>query len=618
MDWLVLPFYGTAIFVIGVMVVLTAVVCSVLAIVPLRVGGGLGRNERAPISLPGKLFVLLCSLAPIPCTLSLLGFVMPLRAPMDILFVSRSVGGPEDQEALATARRELVAERPDLLDATVVATAAVQELEAFSSEWLKDEGLRRAEVRDIVIRALDTVSLEAPTASDAPPGISTLPRWLLESVELAVLKAVTQRYNVRELHVVASKRPTLAGSTWELAEPYLERGSIRSRGTVVETVLRQEESTTELVAASLRLTDGGLVLDVWVALGRCPGCQAARTLRFGIYSAGMLIRVVPAPIAPSAGVDVIERLTVSVSLPSQVDLSELRIRLDGSDRTRRVQTAGNIAVKFAVMTSAADQWRSTRDYLITSGEANVRSWRQSLAAEQIDVQRSEVTVQANCGSRAPADVVLVRDCGGAVRISAPGVDADTVVGATPAETSAFYRVRLSQLGKGGISSLDGAFFSANQVSFSPMTSWRGAVARCRLSQVELIPQTIGDGALGDPRRRPPLVVGWDFVSQSGAELNGTDVYLASGGTVLKAEQAVPSDLASFFGAWTEIFRAARSAASGGWVCGASASQENELGITTVLTSSDLQAIQGRGLEFQLSVILACVALYSGVFYRGLR
>jgi hypothetical protein len=77
-------------------------------------------------------------------------------------------------------------------------------------------------------------------------------------------------------------------------------------------------------------------------------------------------------------------------------------------------------------------------------------------------------------------------------------------------------------------------------------------------------------------------------------------------------------LASFFGAWTEIFRAARSAAGGGWVCGASASQEDELGITTVLTSSDLQAIQGRGLEFQLAVILACVALYAGVFYRGLR
>jgi hypothetical protein len=81
-----------------------------------------------------------------------------------------------------------------------------------------------------------------------------------------------------------------------------------------------------------------------------------------------------------------------------------------------------------------------------------------------------------------------------------------------------------------------------------------------------------------------------------------------------AAQVGPVDPAPFFGFWTLVLDSVRAASKPpGQVCGAAMELQEPANPVAVLSSADMQAIQGRGLQVPLFLVIASL-IFLGLFF----
>jgi hypothetical protein len=165
-----------------------------------------------------------------------------------------------------------------LLDAGPLVDRILQRLQAEGVEPLQPGNQALAEIaRRIVIeearRARPEFSLgELPPGSSQAPGTgTTLPGWLVESVEFATLRLLTEQVNTGKIAFLSAGRRDLTGHpTWRIFEDYL-RSAERLRGADRNVKIFNdgtELSYPALTSASLNQSATGRVLLLSIAVPR--------------------------------------------------------------------------------------------------------------------------------------------------------------------------------------------------------------------------------------------------------------------------------------------------------------------------------------------------------------
>lgn len=620
MDWLSLPSYGSVAFSVGLVLAVIAVLCAVCAVAPIPVGGGVGSLERDRARF-NRWLALIGALAPVPCAIAVLNFAAPIKRPVDIILVSRSLASPAYFQTLNGHADDVIEAHPGLLDTNGIVAHALAELESQNENWSRDNPSQQDLLSQSVVHSVDSQDLK-PVEERVDTSTSSLPRWVIESVELSVLKALTQRYNIRNAFIVGFNRSTLLGSTWDLAKPYLEHGSIRSRGTHVEVVSIPEGAVADLVAAKLESTvSNGTSLSIWLDVPACSrDCSVVDDLPFAIYGNSILLHHQTVRVARSTTAH-IEMISIPVTLGADAMGSRLTVVMAGTGRVRTVQKALGVDTDIAVtiVSRQSELWSQTLVHLSTSNEPDVLAWRESLLRFGLDVRRVKFSFEPDC-SAGIRTAVVVRDCDKFVSISPSDLP---IRKGHPMENPSIdslrvFRTRLTQLGRFGINSLDGTFVWSNELAVYGEGEGGSLQNSCVLSQLESIPGRIEDGSLPDSKSRLPFEAGMDFSLADGSDTNSTSIFVNSEATLLFGTLNSSRALDSFYGLWSELFFAIRSSAAGGWICGHGSTDSEHLPAEAVLTSSDLQVIQGSSARLQLSALLFCLFLYAIMFHRGMR
>src|ERR1035441_9622574 len=96
--WITIPYFGSSGFIIGVVLFLILLVCSICSMLPVLSGGGITKRERnRRIAFLGRCVLL----SPLLCVFAVLTFIAPLKRPIKVVLVSRS-----RPESLNSAQRE--------------------------------------------------------------------------------------------------------------------------------------------------------------------------------------------------------------------------------------------------------------------------------------------------------------------------------------------------------------------------------------------------------------------------------------------------------------------------------------------------------------------------------
>ncbi|WP_020476130.1 hypothetical protein [Zavarzinella formosa] len=212
-------------------------VFSVLAMWPVRFAGEVSRAERARLGhldITGALLVWCVRFSPGVLMLGAGLLFFPVAAPVTVFLSSRArpinLDHPNDWDEKWA---ELVRTHPEPgVDAGPIVDAVCDRLLELpgAQSWRPEDPSLRQYLRE----TLRTVLAEAEFSRVAPLDVRhraevRLPRWLVETVEFAVLKAQAQRANVRSHVVLVADRATETGSAWDSIELYLQSGSSRFR-----------------------------------------------------------------------------------------------------------------------------------------------------------------------------------------------------------------------------------------------------------------------------------------------------------------------------------------------------------------------------------------------------
>ena len=225
--WITIPYFGSSGFIIGVVLFLILLVCSICSMLPVLSGGGITKRERnRRIAFLGRCVLL----SPLLCVFAVLTFIAPLKRPIKVVLVSRSRPESLDstqREALLDDTRKVIRRVAVGLDVGSAVDSILVELTAKGRLWRRDDLDQQSDIKVVVLRELDSMSTESHRLDTLDISSSpSLPRWVVESVELAFLKAMTQRFNVEEITLVLFDRMTDSGRVWAEMPDYLDRKSV--------------------------------------------------------------------------------------------------------------------------------------------------------------------------------------------------------------------------------------------------------------------------------------------------------------------------------------------------------------------------------------------------------
>lgn len=239
-DWIWTPFLTPER--IGLAVVLLSLLAFFvwMAMRPGPAAGEVTPTERARLregSFLGWALVWLVRLMPWLLVLGATLIFFPLEPPRIVLLSSRArVPGSESDQTWEQNWQAHVNETNLPADVTLVDLGPLvdrvcEQLRQLGLEqWRYEDPTVPIQLKDAVLAAFE--ELEPPEVTEpnrlehrAETG---LPNWVVESVELAVLKGYLQRYNVAMVVASVADRRTTLGHAWDQSEEYLQLDSPRT------------------------------------------------------------------------------------------------------------------------------------------------------------------------------------------------------------------------------------------------------------------------------------------------------------------------------------------------------------------------------------------------------
>lgn len=242
-DWFFLPGPGAGW--IGLSVVLLGLLILGLLACQwrVRVPGPVTTGERSRSIVP-RMFGVLALLAPVLIIFAVAYLHFPVSEPQVMVLSSRSRSIDETgrsgwgegwSQLLDEAESDSVMDAGGLVDRVCQAVAE----NPPPGGWLRGDPAVIEHLSAVVHQALlaevrGMSAIPVDSARQAVGSVSELPAWVVESIELATLKALTQSHNVSQVLVRCEPRLTISGETWSTAaQSYLESGLTRITETRV-------------------------------------------------------------------------------------------------------------------------------------------------------------------------------------------------------------------------------------------------------------------------------------------------------------------------------------------------------------------------------------------------
>ncbi len=665
-EWITTPLSGTVSPWLAWIITLVAAGMMLLASLWLKSPGPLTAGERRRLtSVVGRWTPFRGAgrfLLPAFLLFSLWQLTFPLGRPTTVVLVSRSLpwlqGRPEARPHFEAAWNDHYRDARDvwrrrvpfeaILDAGPLVDGVCAGLED-PSRWWRPGSESRQRVRSSLEQVLTSERIKASLDPPLPPARSpdasrcrNLPRWLVESVEISVLKALTLLRNCRRIVFVRMERSTSAGLVWAGVEPYLASGS-RAGGEATERGPAERGPGFSVLPAAgvsedppLRILDlrqvkesgGSLSLTALLA-GTVAAADAVDYLRLrggGDYappSACTEVDPGPRP-APGAAFEV--RLRCRLPEPSATGSRLCLVTEDGTSwrclaRAGPSIAAGRNRVFLTSPGAARDRWRATLSLLASTDRpdlpASIGQWANAMGKLSLDPAdlESQAGVPAPGPAARAAVCVETYDLGVWVYPCELGSERPATAAWRPAPTwdrlpRSFLRFRTTPIATPGVYSLEGL----------PLAPDRLAVAEggCAVAHAQFVPDVFYAGTLRTSRPDAsliPVVTRHRVGARAVATHFGFD--FARQGMLLDRHRNAPGDepftLSRLLAGWSQLFEAIRYAA-------ANAEDDGCQRTETSLQADDhpapcldrpaLERLRGRSLGRSIAAFAAALALYS--------
>jgi hypothetical protein len=614
--WITIPYFGSSGFIIGVVLFLILLVCSICSMLPVLSGGGITKRERnRRIAFLGRCVLF----SPLLCVFAVLTFIAPLKRPIKVVLVSRSRPESLDstqREALLDDTRKVIRRVAVGLDVGSAVDSILAELTAKGRLWRRDDLDQQSDIKVVVLRELDSMSTESHRLDTLDISSSpNLPRWVVESVELAFLKAMTQRFNVEEITLVLFDRITDSGRVWAEMPDYLSNGTIRTVGTRVEDMLWISEARRPQIRFARLVSNSGTSLDIelWVEIPGCASCAGPEKMSVQLSSADATLMTKDLLVSASASGKVQKlEFVAAVPWPPNGDLYVGTLDPPIVLPLALQQNTKAAPIEVSVRSPKPDLWQKTISTLQGSGDGSVEAWKTRMAARGDDVSLFRFRYQ-DC-SVAPGRGIVINDCFSAVMVHPASMDIrNPKLTSTqlPQKAGDILRGRISFYSMPGVDSMAGVSLAPGPYfTFAPVGGLKTA---CDLAYVDEYGKSLEDGSGVQNNSHYPLVQRFTLGDRAGITLQviGTSPTQQK---VFMAAQAGPVDPAPFFGFWTLVLDSVRAASKPpGQVCGAAMEFQEPANPVAVLCSADMQAIQGRGLQVPLFLVIASL-VFLGLFF----
>jgi hypothetical protein len=254
-DWLWFPLLTSGEVGLALVGLALLLVFAVAATWPIRVPGELTRGERSRLGrtdVLASLFAWLVRVTPLLLAVGGTLLFFPVAVPRDLFLSSRarSTLGDDADEWEAKWEELVETASEEGLDMGVVVDAVCDRLiqEAEPGEpWRPADPILRQRLRETVRSTFAEVEPSIVRAREVGHRIETrLPHWVVETVELAVLKAQSQRTNARRYHLLVADHRTDSGDAWDLLIPYLQADASAAQPPSIEVIRRPEQRTPRL------------------------------------------------------------------------------------------------------------------------------------------------------------------------------------------------------------------------------------------------------------------------------------------------------------------------------------------------------------------------------------
>lgn len=244
LDWLYLPGFGLAAIGMSVLILVILGLCLLASLWTVRVPGPLTRGERGSNRTTRTVIGVMALGGPILIGTAIVYLHFPICPPQVVVLSSRSRSRGEAADSDWTERWSQLLKSTraaSVLDAGLIvdtASRALLDHPPPGGEWRRGdpeviEQISQAAYRAIAPEVHGAASIPARQAFAGSPGV--LPPWIVESLELAAIKALCQARNVSHVYILCEPRITAAGPTWSGAfVTYLEAGASRPKPTSIQ------------------------------------------------------------------------------------------------------------------------------------------------------------------------------------------------------------------------------------------------------------------------------------------------------------------------------------------------------------------------------------------------
>ena len=624
-----------------------------------RVPGGVTTDERRAHRVEHRraMRVLgwLMWLAPWIVAAAAARFVDPYRPARTVVLVSRSrVEAPSGAPDPWSARvAELTAGLRDqrVLDAGNVVATILERLQKQgphtgfgagdpASEEVVATALRSALIDDDIEPAVvDGAAVAIP--NDIRTVAGPLPRWVVESVEISVLRALTRRYRVEKVHAVVSGRRSAVGPVWGAIESFLEASEGAGPTGIDAHIYPVQEQPPVMLRSVLHAQknppdrcSGGIEVQFAMIVDSCTATAVACGTEIGVglalYQGGVQQLTAMTTISVAVGRDSrVERRTVCFhpSSGGRFDAADLRtidLRTSQPDvqsvplvaSTARAETVAAGQVRLRILSPPADRARwSNAAAIIREADADktstaVAAWQtraNTLGFNVLGKRGGEpLTVDVkNCGNNdaASSDVTLDA-CGDGIWIypnAFRGSRKSTDV--SPIKNKEVLRVRSTWSGLPGSDSWNGLGILHGKL-------WRPTDRGfTRLAEATVLSTELRQASFANQERLVPVVS--RLPGDSTVTFFGFDP--REQGAFFNEDRFDPE---RFLAIWTHFIEATYAAAAGPdrrWSTVGADDQPYCL-----LNAADLAQISGRGLWAPFVLLLLGMLLHIAMILLGLR
>lgn len=243
-----LPLFGPIGLVFSFLLMAVLIAAMIGALWVVRIPGPVAHSETRRGRRLGGFLMLMQAGGVILVVLGIGYSHLPVAAPKAVMLSTRSRGletGVDPARSVWVQRWEQLAEnarRSRCLDAGPLVDSACATLAASppAEGWDPTSAAVRDHIRSVALPIITSRARAQPVLKTAGEYLdvgtpSVLPAWVVESIELASIKALNLSHNTREVRVLAKARETRVGNAWgETTKAYLRSDPTRSEQLLVE------------------------------------------------------------------------------------------------------------------------------------------------------------------------------------------------------------------------------------------------------------------------------------------------------------------------------------------------------------------------------------------------